>query len=105
MPVPLKPFETQGKKRRETHRIFQGSPDRHGCGPQHVDGVICGHTHHAEIEEINGILYCNDGDWVESCTALAESLDGSLHLLKWTNTRVPSTPPDDLNTGISKRAA
>ena len=72
---------------------------------RNVDGVICGHIHHAEIEEIDGILYCNDGDWVESCTALAESLDGSLHLLKWTNTRVSSTPPDDLNTGISKRAA
>ena len=105
MPVPLKSSEIQGKKRRETHRAFQEIPDRHGCGPQHVDGIICGHTHHAEIEEINGILYCNDRDWVESRTALAESLDGSLHSLKWTNTRVPSTSSEDLNTGISKRAA
>ncbi len=48
-----------------------------------VDGVICGHIHTAEIREIDGILYCNDGDWVESCTALVEHLDGRLEILKW----------------------
>ena len=41
-----------------------------------VDGVVCGHIHHAEIRNIDGILYCNDGDWVESCTALVEDFDG-----------------------------
>jgi UDP-2,3-diacylglucosamine pyrophosphatase LpxH len=48
-----------------------------------VDGVVCGHIHHAEIREINGVLYCNDGDWVESCTALVEHFDGRLELIDW----------------------
>ena len=47
------------------------------------DGVVCGHIHHAEIREIHGILYCNDGDWVESCTALAEHPDGRLEIIDW----------------------
>lgn len=50
-----------------------------------VDGVVCGHIHHAEMREIDGILYCNDGDWVESCTALVEHYDGRLELLSWQN--------------------
>src|SRR5579883_231067 len=37
-----------------------------------ADGVVCGHIHKAEMREIEGVLYCNDGDWVESCTALVE---------------------------------
>ena len=48
-----------------------------------VDGVICGHIHHAEIREIDGITYCNDGDWVESCTALSEDESGELSLITW----------------------
>ncbi len=46
-------------------------------------GVVCGHIHHAEIREIEGVLYCNDGDWVESLTALVEHHDGRLELLRW----------------------
>jgi len=49
-----------------------------------VDGVVCGHIHHAQIREIDGILYCNDGDWVESCTALVEHGDGRLEVVHWT---------------------
>jgi UDP-2,3-diacylglucosamine pyrophosphatase LpxH len=48
-----------------------------------VDGVICGHIHTAEIRRIDGILYCNDGDWVESCTALVEHPDGRLEIVRW----------------------
>jgi UDP-2,3-diacylglucosamine pyrophosphatase LpxH len=48
-----------------------------------VDGVVCGHIHKAEIRKIGGILYCNDGDWVESLTALVESADGELSILHW----------------------
>ncbi len=48
-----------------------------------VDGVVCGHIHHAEMRVIDGVLYCNDGDWVESCTALVEHHDGRLELLDW----------------------
>ena len=46
--------------------------------------MICGHIHHAALRDIQGVLYCNDGDWVESCTALAERADGSLEILRWT---------------------
>jgi UDP-2,3-diacylglucosamine pyrophosphatase LpxH len=48
-----------------------------------VDGIVCGHIHHAEMRELRGILYCNDGDWVESCTALVEHHDGRLELIDW----------------------
>ncbi|OYQ33782.1 UDP-2,3-diacylglucosamine hydrolase [Niveispirillum lacus] len=48
-----------------------------------VDGVICGHIHHAEIRDMDGVLYVNDGDWVESCTALVEHSDGRLEILRW----------------------
>lgn len=48
-----------------------------------VQGVVCGHIHHAEMRDIDGILYCNDGDWVESLTALAENADGTLQILRW----------------------
>jgi UDP-2,3-diacylglucosamine pyrophosphatase LpxH len=47
------------------------------------DGVVCGHIHHAEMRMVNGVLYINDGDWVESCTALVEHLDGRLELIDW----------------------
>ena len=46
-------------------------------------GVVCGHIHRAEMREIGGVLYCNDGDWVESCTALVEHRDGRLELVHW----------------------
>ena len=46
-------------------------------------GVVCGHIHRAEMRDINGVLYCNDGDWVESRTALVEHMDGTLELLHW----------------------
>ena len=52
------------------------------------DGVVCGHIHKAEIREVDGILYCNDGDWVESRTALVEHADGRLEILTW----IPPVP-------------
>ncbi len=51
---------------------------------QNLDGVVCGHIHHAEMTYFGDTLYCNTGDWVESCTALVENQDGSLEILKWT---------------------
>jgi UDP-2,3-diacylglucosamine pyrophosphatase LpxH len=44
------------------------------------DGVICGHIHTPIIKEINNVLYCNTGDWVESCSAIVEHEDGTLEL-------------------------
>ena len=53
---------------------------RRGC-----QGVVCGHIHKAEIREVNGALYCNDGDWVESMTALVETFEGELRIVEWRN--------------------
>lgn len=55
----------------------------HEARKRDVDGVVCGHIHKATIEEYDGVLYCNDGDWVESCTALVEHHDGSLAIVHW----------------------
>ena len=52
---------------------------------RNVQGVVCGHIHHAELREIDGVLYANDGDWVESLTALVEHADGGLELLDWSH--------------------
>jgi UDP-2,3-diacylglucosamine pyrophosphatase LpxH len=52
-----------------------------------ADGVICGHIHKAEMRQIGDILYINDGDWVESCTALAEHEDGRLEIIEWARDR------------------
>ncbi|WP_261526239.1 UDP-2,3-diacylglucosamine diphosphatase [Burkholderia multivorans] len=62
---------------------------RRGC-----DGVVCGHIHKAEIRDIDGVLYCNDGDWVESLSALVETLEGELKIVYWTVMRTaPSAAP------------
>jgi UDP-2,3-diacylglucosamine pyrophosphatase LpxH len=68
-----------------------------------LDGVVCGHIHQAEIRDIDGVLYCNDGDWVESCTALVEHVDGRLEIVRWierrsfdpldADRRLPAAPP------------
>jgi UDP-2,3-diacylglucosamine pyrophosphatase LpxH len=50
---------------------------------QHVDGVICGHIHHAASHDIDGIHYINTGDWVESCTAVGETESGEIELIRW----------------------
>jgi UDP-2,3-diacylglucosamine pyrophosphatase LpxH len=47
------------------------------------DGVVCGHIHKAEIRTIDGLIYCNDGDWVESLTALVETTSGELQIVHW----------------------
>jgi UDP-2,3-diacylglucosamine pyrophosphatase LpxH len=48
-----------------------------------LDGIICGHIHRAGVREIDGVLYCNDGDWVESCTALVEDMSGRMFVWSW----------------------
>ena len=53
------------------------------AGARGVDGVVCGHIHTAEIREIGGVAYYNDGDWVESATALVEHVDGRMEILHW----------------------
>ena len=60
---------------------------RHG-----YDGVVCGHIHKAEIRTLNGLLYCNDGDWVESLTALVETEAGELRIVTWDRQLAPAMP-------------
>ena len=55
-----------------------GEAERRG-----FDGVVCGHIHHAEMRRVGGVMYMNDGDWVESCTALVEHHDGRMELIDW----------------------
>lgn len=50
---------------------------------KNLDGIVCGHIHHANIRDIDGITYMNCGDWVESCTALVEHLDGTFEIIYW----------------------
>jgi UDP-2,3-diacylglucosamine pyrophosphatase LpxH len=57
-----------------------------------VDGVVCGHIHRAEITDLEGLLYCNDGDWVESCTTLVEDVNGRLALWNWVEERQRLVP-------------
>jgi UDP-2,3-diacylglucosamine pyrophosphatase LpxH len=57
------------------------------------DGVICGHIHHPAIREIDGTLYCNDGDWVEHCTVLVETQAGELELWQWDGVPVQEYSP------------
>jgi UDP-2,3-diacylglucosamine pyrophosphatase LpxH len=50
-----------------------------------LQAVVCGHIHRAQMRDIDGVLYCNDGDWVESLTALVEHADGRLELVDWSH--------------------
>lgn len=52
-----------------------------------MDAVLCGHIHHAAMREIDGVLYLNDGDWVESLTAMVEHHDGRFELVEWQKVR------------------
>jgi UDP-2,3-diacylglucosamine pyrophosphatase LpxH len=55
----------------------------HAALERGVDGVVCGHIHSAEIRQIGEATYYNDGDWVESCTALVEHADGRMEIINW----------------------
>lgn len=55
----------------------------HECKRRGLDGVVCGHIHHAEVRELDGVSYYNCGDWVESCTALAEDMNGRIQVIRW----------------------
>ena len=68
------------------------------CKKRGFDGVICGHIHHAEIKDIEGVIYMNDGDWVESCTALVEHWDGHWEIITWTKEKDHVDSDIDSNT-------
>lgn len=70
-----------------------------------VDGVICGHIHHAEIRDFNGITYMNDGDWVESCTAIIETDGGEFQIVRWADDATGAAVPDTLSSNDDDVAA
>jgi UDP-2,3-diacylglucosamine pyrophosphatase LpxH len=69
-----------------------------------VDGVICGHIHHAAIHDQFGVRYVNCGDWVESCTAIAEHDDGHMEIIRWTG-RTEAAPEEESELVEGARAA
>ncbi|MDF1582741.1 MAG: UDP-2,3-diacylglucosamine diphosphatase [Methyloprofundus sp.] len=71
---------------------------------QNLDGVICGHIHHAEIKDMDGFLYINTGDFVESCSAIVEHNDGSLELIKWSITESEATLNDTVSLNALNQA-
>ena len=74
------------KKNVKTAMNFIGGFEENLSGyakKRHYDGVICGHIHTPEIKVINGVEYMNDGDWVESCSALVEHYDGRFEIIQW----------------------
>ncbi|MFM5885704.1 MAG: UDP-2,3-diacylglucosamine diphosphatase [Novosphingobium sp.] len=66
----------------------------HAARERHVDGVVCGHIHCAEIRQIGGVTYYNDGDWVESCTALVEDFNGTIAIVDWLAEQRKTRPED-----------
>ncbi|MGQ0530302.1 MAG: UDP-2,3-diacylglucosamine diphosphatase [Panacagrimonas sp.] len=77
------------------------------CKRRGLDGVVCGHIHHAEIRDIDGVQYLNSGDWVESCTALAEDFNGRIQILRWVDMeRLHDSPKvTPLRRAATKKAA
>lgn len=55
------------------------------AGKNGFDGIICGHIHHPNIRTMNNIHYCNDGDWIENCTAMIETRDGKFKIIHWSD--------------------
>ena len=82
----------------EFEKTLAGEAQRHG-----VDGVICGHIHHATMHERLAVRYINCGDWVESCTAVAEHADGTLEVLTWA-AELPQLEPVDEVDEVDKVA-
>jgi UDP-2,3-diacylglucosamine pyrophosphatase LpxH len=57
-------------------------------------GAVCGHIHKPQIKTIDGVVYCNDGDWVESLSALVETLEGELKIVEWQRRLLPAPAPN-----------
>jgi UDP-2,3-diacylglucosamine pyrophosphatase LpxH len=69
-----------------------------------VDGVVCGHIHHAETLKFGDTTYYNDGDWVESCTALVEHPDGQMEILRWAEELAARAPAPRARLRLAKAA-
>ena len=78
----------------ETLMVNEAS--RRGC-----DGVVCGHIHKSELKKINGKIYANDGDWVESLTALVEHYDGTLEIIDWVKEKKQIKETENIKKAVS----
>ena len=89
--------QAQGQECRQLYRRLRADARGRRAQRHHVDGVICGHIHHAVMHDEFGIRYMNCGDWVESCTALAEHEDGRFEIITWIerDTLLPPLPDED----------
>lgn len=70
-----------------------------------VDGVICGHIHHATISNASGLCYINCGDWVESCTAAVENFDGTFEIVRWISRGPVGVEPEFATVSLSSQVA
>lgn len=77
----------------------------HEAARRAVDGVICGHIHHAVMHDDFGVRYMNTGDWVESCTALVEHFDGRFEIVRWAEEMRRRADPDLLTISRGRREA
>ena len=87
---PYLPLAIATKTRIAAAASFIGAFERRaadGVARLGVDGVICGHIHYGNLRRIGEVLYFNDGDWVEHCTALVEEESGAMRLLHWSDCR------------------
>jgi UDP-2,3-diacylglucosamine pyrophosphatase LpxH len=75
----------------------------HAARRRGVDGIVCGHIHRPEMTQMSGVLYCNDGDWVENCSALIETRSGELELWHWAD--MAAQKPAVVGAGSLGRAA
>lgn len=83
---------------------FEDSVTHHAKDRQ-MDGVICGHIHWAAMKDVNGTQYLNCGDWVDSCTAIVEHLDGKMELIVWGQNRGAITSTEATIETISVASA
>ena len=91
------------KVKRAIDFMFQFEKNLTGyCKKRGFDGVICGHIHKAEMKDVDGVIYMNDGDWVESCTALVEHHDGRWEIITWT--QESDNVVDDIDSGSLKQS-
>jgi UDP-2,3-diacylglucosamine pyrophosphatase LpxH len=79
---------------------FETTAARHATS-QGFDGIVCGHIHRARLQRLEGALYCNTGDWVDSCSALVEDTKGRLHLLRWPGIALPATRVGALHDSVT----
>lgn len=80
-----------GAAERYIERFVQAGLD--DAGRRRLDGIVCGHIHRAALIQRDGLIYANDGDWVESLTVLTEGADGALRLLGHRGEVLSELPP------------